>query len=92
MSQKQAIHGKIAPRCEWSRFREWALMLISRQVSCAPEQRLLRPHFHLSAAANACNSLLFGYKSECKKMSGVMLGKNGEEITVDPFGVCEIVC
>lgn len=25
-------------------------------------------------------------------MSGLMLGKNGEEITVDPFGVCEIVC
>jgi hypothetical protein len=89
--ENREFMDKIVPRCEWSRFREWALMLISCQVSCTPEQKLRRPHFHLSAAANACHLLLLGYRSERKKMSGVLLGKDGEEITVDPFGVCEVI-
>jgi len=77
MSQNREFMDKIAPRCEWSRFREWTLMLISCQVSCTPEQRLLRPHFHISTAANAYH---------------LLLGRDGEEVTVYPFGVCQIIC
>jgi hypothetical protein len=62
--ENREFMDKIVPRCKWPRFWEWALTLISCQVS---EQRLLRPHFHLSAAANACHLLLFGCKSERKK-------------------------
>jgi len=85
------IMDRVVPRCEWARFREWALILTSCQASCTPEQRLLRPHFHLSAAAKICHWLLYQYKDERKKMTKVLLDKDGEELIVDLFGVCEII-
>jgi hypothetical protein len=82
---------KIAPTCKWPRFREWAVTLISCQASCTVEQRLLQPHIHLSGTAGACHTLLDGYTRERKRMTSEMFNKNGKEITVDAFGVCEII-
>jgi len=55
------------------------------------EQRLLQLHFHLSGTAGACHTLLDGYTRERKRMTSEMFNKDGKEITMDAFGVCEII-
>lgn len=89
--QNRELMGHAVPRCKWDRFRDWALTLISCQASCTPEQMLLRPHFHLSAAAKTCHWLLYQYKDERREMTNVLLDKDGTEQIGDPFGVCEII-
>jgi hypothetical protein len=49
---------------EWSRFREWIVVISSCQALFTPEQKLSRSYFRLSAAISACHWLLGEYKYE----------------------------
>jgi hypothetical protein len=89
--RNKAKTEKMVPQCEWSRFREWASSLISCQMSFSPEQKLTRPHTHLSAAANIGHWLLIEYKHQAKKLTGTLVEKEDKTSTLDLFGVCEVI-
>ena len=82
---------KLMPQCEWPRFREWALLLISCQASFGPEGKLSRAHTHLAAAANILHWLLIHYKHKAKELRGTLDGKDDQRSIVDPFGICEVI-
>ena len=47
-----------APKCDWPRFREWALVSMSCQAAMSHAQKLSQAHTHLAKAASACSIVL----------------------------------
>ncbi|KAI0002611.1 hypothetical protein F4779DRAFT_129392 [Xylariaceae sp. FL0662B] len=82
---------KLMPQCEWPRFREWALLLVSCQASFSPEGKLSRAHTHLAAAANIFHWLLIEYKHRGNELTETLDGKDDQKSTVDLFGICEVI-
>jgi hypothetical protein len=82
----------LLPKCEWPKFREWAVVLASCHATFAPRERVTRAYFHLFAAIDGCQSILAEYLREGKQvaLTGVLAGKDGQT-TIDIFGVCEII-
>ncbi|KAF4226493.1 hypothetical protein CNMCM8980_004696 [Aspergillus fumigatiaffinis] len=81
----------VMPSCEWPQFREWAVTLSSCHASFAPEEKVTRAYFHLFAAIDACQSLLFEYHQEAKQLTGELIGKEQQTWNIDIFGVGEVI-
>lgn len=47
-----------ASKCDWSRFRDWALVSMSYQATMSREQKLTQAHTHLAKAASGCSIIL----------------------------------
>lgn len=90
LKNKEVIE-KCVPQCEWPNFRKWAVALSSCHASFAPQQRVSRAYFHLFAAIDACQGLLGEYKYTGRPISGRLIEDWGKTITIDLFGVCEII-
>ena len=89
--KNKEIIDKCVPRCEWPKFREWAVALSSCHASFLPQQRVSRAYFHLFSAIEACQWLLGEYRYEGKPISGRLIEDWGKTATIDVFGVCEII-
>jgi hypothetical protein len=82
---------KLAPRCEWPGFRDWALQLLACQASLTGERRLTRPFFHMSSAVSACHWLLIDTKSTGEAISGLLVGAEKTKVSLEAFGVFEMI-
>ncbi|GIC87631.1 uncharacterized protein Aud_004017 [Aspergillus udagawae] len=82
---------RYAPRCEWRRFREWALALVACQLSFGPEQKLTLAYTHLKAVAPVGYSLLDLFRWRKNEVTGTFIENENKKRTVDVFGVCEVI-
>jgi tetratricopeptide (TPR) repeat protein len=56
--EKKGILERIAPKCDWPSFRNWALVSMSCQAAMTREQKLSQAHTHLAKAASGCSLIL----------------------------------
>ncbi|KAL7928854.1 hypothetical protein V8C35DRAFT_332409 [Trichoderma chlorosporum] len=57
LSNKEAM-SNVAPNCNWTTFRDWALTAMSCQTSMSDEQKLSRAHTHIAWAVAGCCRIL----------------------------------
>ncbi|KAF7586207.1 hypothetical protein BBP40_009298 [Aspergillus hancockii] len=89
--KKRDFMMRYAPRCEWRRFREWALALVACQLSFSPEQKLTLAYTHLKAVAPVGYYLLDHFRWRKNEVTGTLIKNENNKRTVDVFGVCEVI-
>ncbi|RMJ20135.1 hypothetical protein CDV36_000235 [Fusarium kuroshium] len=90
---RERMMDSIAPRCQWSPFRDWAVTAMACQALFTPAERKRRRAFtHLVMAATLCHRLLADYAGEdSKQLDGILVGKRGERYETDLTGVAEVI-
>ena len=80
---------KLAPKCAWDSFRNWAIVAMSCQACFSDEQRLTRAHTHIATAVSLQNTLLAWYKNKGLGLDNELIGSWRAEI--DLAQVCDVI-
>ncbi|KAH8594170.1 hypothetical protein B0O99DRAFT_514391, partial [Bisporella sp. PMI_857] len=87
---------KIAPKCDWRPFQEWALTAMSCQACLTSEQKLTKAHTHIASAVYGLCTILKRSKAKSAKyirpsLDGPSLENGSERAPVNIASVCNVL-
>ncbi|KAF3933742.1 hypothetical protein ABW19_dt0206451 [Dactylella cylindrospora] len=83
--------SKVAPKCEWPRFREWAIGIAGCLSSFDAKGMATQPYFHLARGPDTFQWMLEDYQNHSRILTGLILETDGKKRTIDIFGVTEVI-
>jgi tetratricopeptide (TPR) repeat protein len=91
LAKKKAM-DLAAPKCKWSKFRNWALVSMSCQAAMSREQKLSKAHTHLAKAASGCSIILKEcVKAKVRKACFLPFLDESIDMPVDLAGVSNVI-